>query len=135
MQRLKNKGRKFVEHEIIISADGTLCAVYSDALRELFSALGVMEIDRATHVEFDITKQRWVIYSPNGNAWSCCLCFGAGVSYSSEDCMECNGSGVAAFDTREEALEYERLMLESHLSGFYDNPNYDPMDIRSVSYE
>ena len=47
--------------EIRIAADGTLYAMYSDALMPVFDEVGDIHVERASFVEFNDATQTWTV--------------------------------------------------------------------------
>lgn len=120
------------QHNLLITPE-EIVAVYSDDLREIFEAFGKPEIERATHVEYNNFLERWVIYSPNGKLWRCYLCMGTRLSdLKFPPCPECDNKGYAMFTDHQHALDYEYLMLDTHLSEVHDNPSFDPMNLKAM---
>ena len=50
--------------KIVVDTEGTASAVYSDKLKEM--NLGLMEVTRASNVEFNHANQEWEATTPGG---------------------------------------------------------------------
>lgn len=127
-----------MEWEVWIK-DDEIITLYHDDFD--FADHGDIHVERATNVEFfasgDGAIMGWHVQTPAGDPWSCSVCFGSdtkrlnpcGCCFDPMYCRVCKGLGFEVFESRDEALEHERVTLFKFLDRMSFNCEFDPFDL------
>jgi hypothetical protein len=116
---------------------GAVFFLHNDALAELATE-GEFLVERASNVEWFATtdgmRMGWIVLTPNGDPWSCSMCYGNGLEeyqhcgccIEKEGCENCLGTGFEVFATREDALKHESTTLNYFMDMASKSCEFDP---------
>lgn len=89
----------------IVSIDptGVVRCTYGDDMAETLREMGVLDVQRASNIEFDNVAQGWLVFMTENKS------------------LDIPAFNVGPFQKREDALRWETRYIESRLSGLTDS--------------